>query len=606
MGAWEGGVIILLFAVACVVGSLSFSQSDSASLSSSSETDSTNLIILHTNDFHGNLEANAQGEGGADKVAWFIKQVRKANIGVPLLLLDGGDTMFSGPAISALVYGESTIEIFNTIGYNAAVIGNHELDKGASTFQDRVTQSTFPWLSANIILNGSNWVHPPWALPYKIFHFTGIDVGIIGLTTTQAPDIAARGVTDGLEFRELFETVMHYYDEVKPLCDFMLLLCHDGLHDVVSGDKTYQGLKSLAGQLTAVGKPVPLMIGAHDHLALQQPFIVDDTMICITGDKGRWVGQISVHLNGDNTHITGWLNVINATTCQEDPEVTAQIEYWNEQVAPVTEQIVGQTAINLTRIYTGESLLGDLITDSYLWAADLWDNSVKDNSVAMGFCNPGSFRADITCAHPECNVTWDDTYNVLPVANTLILMTLTGQQVNQVILKAAGLSYGMFQFSGVTFEWWHYDMQHYGVQYVKIQGADLNMSASYRVVTNSALVYGGDALSILANATQVVDSKLNDQASVNKYINDPQGIGGSPISIDKLHPGRSNQFWSSYSSKSLSSSSQSSSSQSSSSQSSSSLSFESSSSQPNELSSGSRVTLNLCAVAGVFLVLIVL
>ena len=45
-------------------------------------------------------------------------------------LIDAGDEFFAAPAISQLLMGESTIDVFNTMGYELAVFGNHEFDKG--------------------------------------------------------------------------------------------------------------------------------------------------------------------------------------------------------------------------------------------------------------------------------------------------------------------------------------------------------------------------------------------------------------------------------------------------------------------------------------------
>ena len=56
--------------------------------------------------------------------------------------------------------GESTIDIYNMMGYDVAAFGNHEFDKGQDELAARVAQSDFPWLGANVVLEGTEWDLP--------------------------------------------------------------------------------------------------------------------------------------------------------------------------------------------------------------------------------------------------------------------------------------------------------------------------------------------------------------------------------------------------------------------------------------------------------------
>ncbi len=75
--------------------------------------------LLHTNDFHGRLQPDSSGRGGAAYLAGKVNEIRHEVGANNVLLLDAGDEYFAAPAISQLLLGESTVDVFNMIGYDA-------------------------------------------------------------------------------------------------------------------------------------------------------------------------------------------------------------------------------------------------------------------------------------------------------------------------------------------------------------------------------------------------------------------------------------------------------------------------------------------------------
>ncbi|MBM4466071.1 MAG: M6 family metalloprotease domain-containing protein, partial [Chloroflexi bacterium] len=290
------------------------------------------VTILHTNDFHGYLETDARGRGGSAYMAGKINDIR-AEVGEgSVFLLDAGDVYLGAAPISQLLLGESAIDIYNMIGYDVAAYGNHEFDKGQDVLQTRTTQSEFLWVGANIVLEGTEWEHPTWTEPYVILSKSGVDLGIIGLITDETPQVTLKGTTEGLEFKDLTATVLHYYDEVKAQSDALIVLAHMGTED--SGP--YKGLKTVAQELIAAGKPVDLMIGGHQHQALSAPVMVGDTAIVCAGFYGRWLGRADVSIDPTTRSLTidrYQLITIN-NTLTPDPKVQARVAYWAEIVRP--------------------------------------------------------------------------------------------------------------------------------------------------------------------------------------------------------------------------------------------------------------------------------
>jgi 2',3'-cyclic-nucleotide 2'-phosphodiesterase (5'-nucleotidase family) len=107
--------------------------------------------ILYLNDFHGFAEPYTpfgSGEmlGGIAYLSGRAKELRKDK---PTLLLAAGD-MIQGNNWANLFQGASVIEIMNAMKFDAMVAGNHEFDFGQEVLKQRISETGFPVLCANV------------------------------------------------------------------------------------------------------------------------------------------------------------------------------------------------------------------------------------------------------------------------------------------------------------------------------------------------------------------------------------------------------------------------------------------------------------------------
>jgi 5'-nucleotidase/UDP-sugar diphosphatase len=242
------------------------------------------FTILHTNDFHGQLEASGSNPGAA-KLAAVINGIRTTNTGIgqTTLLVDAGDEM-QGSLLSNLGDGTPTgkggptIGTFNAMGYDFATFGNHEFDWGQVNLANRTGEATYPFVTANIVQKDtadcatSGWTPPAFADgPYQIKTIgtapNQVKVGFIGVTTTETPTITVSTATAGLCFKDPAESVIHYYDQMKADgADVVVVLSHLGFADGGYGyGIPVYGDSSLAAKLNTAGKPANLIIGGHSH-----------------------------------------------------------------------------------------------------------------------------------------------------------------------------------------------------------------------------------------------------------------------------------------------------------------------------------------------------
>src|SRR5438045_3887931 len=110
------------------------------------------LYVLHTNDKHGNLrprpDRSGDEIGGAPQRATLIKALRKGKED-RTVLIDGGD-FWQGSLGAKLTRGKVVIDEMNAEGYDAALIGNHDLELGLEALREMAGMAKFPLVSANM------------------------------------------------------------------------------------------------------------------------------------------------------------------------------------------------------------------------------------------------------------------------------------------------------------------------------------------------------------------------------------------------------------------------------------------------------------------------
>ncbi len=104
------------------------------SLAANAAAQTVRLTFLHVNDVY--QHAPRDGRGGLAELGTLIERERAAARG-PVLFTMGGD-LISPSLASSVTRGAHMIEIFNALGLDAAVLGNHEFDFGPEVAAARI------------------------------------------------------------------------------------------------------------------------------------------------------------------------------------------------------------------------------------------------------------------------------------------------------------------------------------------------------------------------------------------------------------------------------------------------------------------------------------
>ncbi|MGN7174691.1 bifunctional metallophosphatase/5'-nucleotidase [Cytobacillus sp. SAFR-174] len=262
------------------------------------------LTILATSDVHGHVYPYYYGtdenaEHGLGKLAALIKREKEQS--EISILIDNGDLIQGTPLTyyySRYLKNQKNpmIQILNKLEYDAAVIGNHEFNYGKNTLARAVSESNFPWLSANILFNSTKETY--FGLPYKIKTFAnGLKTAVIGVTTQYIPNWEKRQHIEQLSFESavvsLKRWVSYIQEEEKP--DLIIVSYHGGFEkDIKTGELTEEQTGENEAYRICTDVPgIDVLITGHQHRFIEGEQ-VNGVSIVQPGFNGQALAKVTV------------------------------------------------------------------------------------------------------------------------------------------------------------------------------------------------------------------------------------------------------------------------------------------------------------------------
>lgn len=498
--------------------------------------------ILAINDFHGNLEppAGSSGRigtinaGGAEFLATHIKDLKATNPNT--VVVSAGDLIGASPLISALFHDEPTIEAMNLIGLNINAVGNHEFDEGVTELLrmqyggchpvdgcqdgDSFGGAKFSFLAANVVwADTGKPIFPAVrtiAIKDKVQTKTGFTqivkkIAFIGMTLEGTPSIVTPSGVAGVRFLDEADTVNALVPKLKALgVEAIIVLVHEG--GVQSG--TYNECVGISGPIVDIvnrlDPEVDMVISGHTHQAYN--CVINDKLVTSAASFGRLVTDIDFSLDMYTGDITSMQanNIIVTRDVTPSSVLTTLIEKYRTLSAPLANRIIGAISADILRAANaaGESALGDVIADSQLYATA----PAGFGEAVIAFMNPGGIRADLIYAQSgsegDGNVTYNEAFTVQPFGNSLVTMSLTGDQIRRVLEQqfdnpTAGSRRILQVSTGFTYAYSESAATGSKIDpaSMMLNGVPLDMNAVYRVTVNNFLADGGDNFSVLAEGT---------------------------------------------------------------------------------------------------------
>ncbi|MBC2020246.1 LPXTG cell wall anchor domain-containing protein [Listeria booriae] len=498
--------------------------------------------ILGINDFHGALDTPSSSPlgkiGGADYLATNLNNTEASfltangltdNTAANSIRVQAGDMVGASPAVSGLLQDEPTIKVLNRMKFEIGTLGNHEFDEGLAEFKrildggdttdfNEITQnydheaSDMSIVVGNVVKKSDGTI-PYGFKPYEIKNMGGVDVGFIGVVTTEIPSLVLANHIQDYNFLDEAETIAKYSAELQAKgVKAIVVLSH--VPALTPGNPT-NGEGSVSGAAVdmmnkvnqiAPGNSVDLVLAGHNHQYTNGK--VGNTRIVQSYNNGKAYSNVTGVLNKTTKDFEAAPNAeikYNLQDVTPDAGVRSVIDEAYALVNPVISKPIGQMdSAVMTRDTNAdnESPLGNLITDGQREMA-------KKAGIAVDFAmtNNGGIRADLvgTAANGSYAVTWGAAQAVQPFGNILQVVELTGADIVEALNQQYDESEKYFlQVSGLTYTYTKNDAGEKRVVDVKKEdGTKLDESATYRVVINDFLFGGGDSFSAFTKGKQV-------------------------------------------------------------------------------------------------------
>ena len=439
------------------------------------------------------------GRGGLARVATLVRGLRRETPDTLFVL--GGDTL-SPSVFSTLFQGRQMIEAWNALGLDVAVFGNHEFDFGPALLRQRIGESRFPWLGANVLDPATR---RPWgsARAGLVREWSGIRVGVVGVTLPRAALSSNPG--PGIVFEPPREAAVRAFAELGAL-DLRVAATH---------------LELEQDRLLARAVSLDVILGGHDHIPMVET--EGRTLIIKAGADAINVGQAEYEV-GCGAELLGRRQLLIPVdaTIAEAPDVAALVARYHAQANPRLDRPVTElrSALDSREIVIRREAapLGRFVAEVMR----------RRMGADVALINAGAFRSNRVI--PAGPLSLRDMVALLPFGNTVALLEVDGAALRASLersVDALPQPAGRFlQTAGLDYALDAGRPPGSRILAASVEGNPLEPARRYRVAVPDFLARGGDGYAALATSRTLVSGE--DGPGLIEILVDALGGGTSP------------------------------------------------------------------------------
>lgn len=442
------------------------------------------VTLLQLNDVYQISAVDKGTRGGLARVATLRKQVMEESPNTLFLL--GGDTI--APSVASNIFkGQQMIAVWNMIGLDFSVLGNHEFDFGPEVLRERIKESRFTWLATNVIdkKSGKPFGDTP---PFVIREIGGAKIGFFGLLTPDTAQFSSVG--NETTFLNPCETAKKIVPEMKAKgAQVIVAITHLAMRE----DKQ-----------VARCAPIDVIIGGHEHELLES--LSGRTPIFKWGADARDLGRIDLNIKLPSGELESidWTAIPVTSDVKDEPVSAALIADYEKKVSADVDRPIGSTKVALdARGETNrsrETNLGSYIADAYR----------KALGADVALFNGGSIRAGRIFSPGALSKR--DVMAILPYENPIVKIEVTGATLRAALEHGVSRSAeekepGRFpQVSGVRFTFDGRRPAGSRITSIEVNNQPLDDKKTYTLATNTFLVLkGGDGYNMFGGAKFIVN-----------------------------------------------------------------------------------------------------
>ena len=436
------------------------------------------IAILFTTDIHGyffprvinnsHIGHQVLEAGGMEYLSSYLRILRD-EWKDRFIWLDGGD-IYQGGYESIISEGKIMSEYMNLENLTASTIGNHEWDFGQEFLRNRIKESNFPYIVANLFddRTNSNRVFEN-QISYKIYNIRNIKLGVIGVTTTRTYN-TTKGDLSHMIITDYKNIIIAYSKKLRNefKVNAVILLAHAGLICRQSSKTTdimklkiwnkenskniCVGQEELAYFLNDFPQDtVDLILSGHTHTPNHYYF--DDIPVVNSLNNGKYISMIYLHfdkntlkLQKENTQMESPIPICSKIFEKErrcdlktfDSNTTNKYGYlkrfkfhgkeitknktiqdkfkqFHDILRKYEKEIVIKVPENMYCYKNRETLLGNYIADFMRETAHT-DIAIVNAGICRSIWNKGPISAK-------------DVHDMFPFTDNLVIVQMTGEEI---------------------------------------------------------------------------------------------------------------------------------------------------------------------------------
>ncbi|MDD6042176.1 MAG: 5'-nucleotidase C-terminal domain-containing protein [Eubacteriaceae bacterium] len=455
-----------------------------------SQDNKDTVSILFSHDMHSHMEK-------FPRIGTVIKDVREETENT--FVFDAGDFSMGTPFQTIFKSDASELYMMGQLGYDAVTLGNHEFDyrsKGLAEMLNSAVKAaqedarvieeekapyvwnpqTFRWEKEKVdvdklelalpelVISNIDWdgtlgdadlkedgnnlmaALKKYKAGYEEKSYTVIEHGnakiaVFGIFGKESASYAPESGTLFLDPVETAKKTVKAIKKNEKNIDLIVCLSHSGTN--ASNPESSED-EILAEEVDGID----LIVSGHSHTTLEEPIVINDTIIASAGQYNQNIGKITFEKNKGKYTMSSYDLIRLNSSIEDDLEIVLKVEEfkntvnekyfkkygytWDEKLA---DNDIEFTDIDEFGLEQGEDTLGNLIADSYIYGVKKaeGDNYQKvDVAIAPFGVIRGSFD--------KGKITTEDAFNALSLGTgkdgvagyPLVSVYLTGAELKLV------------------------------------------------------------------------------------------------------------------------------------------------------------------------------
>ena len=532
--------------------------------SASAQTEKQDVTILFTHDLHSHFlpsyDESGNSYGGYARLMTVINQQKQKY--PDAILVDGGD--FAMGSLFQTAYTTSALELrmMGAMGYDVTTFGNHEFDylpsglvamleaaKSSGDYVPQIVDANFlPAVEGHSLIDPAEYMQALedyGVKDYTIIERGGVYFAVFGMFGYDAEDCAPNS---GMVLADPVTTAQKTVDAAVAEClssygkePVVICLSHSGTSGGEGED--YELAKAVNG--------IDVIISGHTHTTLNEPVIVNSTVIASAGEYGKNLGVINLSFSADGScEMTGYELLPINDSVSDDAEIAALVEKYKKDVE---DNYLSKYGVSFDEVLVNnpyqfenvksigvtqhETAVCNIFSDAYKWAIEEATGETVDVAVTA----KGVVRESL----PTGGITVSDVFNAASLGvgteGELVSVYITGKELKTVVEIDASvqplMNAAQLYCSGIEYSFNKNRMLFNKVDYVMLRRNDgtleeIDDDKLYHIVTG---MYCGGMLGsvketsfgLLSIEPKDKDGNVIDMSKLSDYV--VKDANGNPV-----------------------------------------------------------------------------